>query len=304
VTTVTLGEVVYGACCLDDHKAKILGCDFIVHYGHSCLVPNHQSSLPALYIFVTIRFPIGPFLAAFNSKISSSVKSIALMGTIQFIPGLATISRNLSENGIKVVTPQAFPLSPGETLGCTSPRIPLNVTTAIFVSDGTFHLESAMLQNRHVKDFYRYDPYSRSLLRSVYPASEKVKYRHKASINAKHAKMWGIVHGTLGRQGNNRLVGRLEDLFRIKGLKFLKVPLSEITPKLFQLFPQVEAWVQIACPRLSIDWGEEYTARPLLTPFEAFLALNASEASSQKSFDYPMDFYAKRTGPWGNYWNQ
>ena len=36
--TVILGDVTYGACCVDDLAAVALGCDFLVHYGHSCLV--------------------------------------------------------------------------------------------------------------------------------------------------------------------------------------------------------------------------------------------------------------------------
>ena len=36
---VILGDVTYGACCVDDYAATALGCDFLVHYGHSCLVP-------------------------------------------------------------------------------------------------------------------------------------------------------------------------------------------------------------------------------------------------------------------------
>lgn len=34
-----IGDVTYGACCVDDIKAKALGCDFLVHYAHSCLIP-------------------------------------------------------------------------------------------------------------------------------------------------------------------------------------------------------------------------------------------------------------------------
>jgi diphthamide biosynthesis enzyme Dph1/Dph2-like protein len=29
--------VTYGACCIDDYSARALGCDLIIHYGHSCL---------------------------------------------------------------------------------------------------------------------------------------------------------------------------------------------------------------------------------------------------------------------------
>ena len=35
--TVIMGDVTYGACCVDDFTAKALGCDLMVHYGHSCL---------------------------------------------------------------------------------------------------------------------------------------------------------------------------------------------------------------------------------------------------------------------------
>lgn len=36
-STLIMGDVTYGACCIDDYSAKALGCDFLVHYGHSCL---------------------------------------------------------------------------------------------------------------------------------------------------------------------------------------------------------------------------------------------------------------------------
>ena len=32
-----MGDVTYGACCIDDYTAKALGADLMVHYGHSCL---------------------------------------------------------------------------------------------------------------------------------------------------------------------------------------------------------------------------------------------------------------------------
>ena len=32
-----MSDVTYGACCVDDYSARALGCDFMVHYGHSCL---------------------------------------------------------------------------------------------------------------------------------------------------------------------------------------------------------------------------------------------------------------------------
>ena len=37
-------------------------------------------------------------------------------------------------------------------------------------------------------------------------------------------------------------------------------------------FTDVDAWIQVACPRLSLDWGEGFSA-PLLTPYEAEVRL-------------------------------
>jgi diphthamide biosynthesis enzyme Dph1/Dph2-like protein len=54
--TVIMGDVTYGACCVDDFTALALGCDMLVHYGHSCLGESialasdiHPSSLARQY---------------------------------------------------------------------------------------------------------------------------------------------------------------------------------------------------------------------------------------------------------------
>ena len=55
----------------------------------------------------------------------------------------------------------------------------------------------------------------------------------------------------------------------------------------------IDAWVQIACPRLSIDWGHSFD-RPLLTPYELEVALKTTEWCEV----YPMDYcYAQNAGP-------
>ena len=55
---------------------------------------------------------------------------------------------------------------------------------------------------------------------------------------------------------------------------FLKVQvlLSEVSPPKLRQMGQIDAWIQIACPRLSIDWGEGFS-KPTLTPYEALIAL-------------------------------
>lgn len=40
--------------------------------------------------------------------------------------------------------------------------------------------------------------------------------------------------------------------------------------------PQVDAWVQVACPRLSVDWGHFFD-RPVLTSYELEVAMGQQE---------------------------
>ena len=48
--SVIMGDVTYGACCVDDYTAMALGCDMLVHYGHSCLVPVDQTMIHSITI--------------------------------------------------------------------------------------------------------------------------------------------------------------------------------------------------------------------------------------------------------------
>jgi len=45
-----------------------------------------------------------------------------------------------------VKVPQEKPLSPGEILGCTSPKVS-DADCLIYLGDGRFHLESIMIAN-------------------------------------------------------------------------------------------------------------------------------------------------------------
>jgi 2-(3-amino-3-carboxypropyl)histidine synthase len=68
--------------------------------------------------------------------------------------------------------------------------------------------------------------------------------------------------------------------------------MSEVTPAKLNLFKHVDAWVQFACPRLSIDWGSAFNV-PLLTPYEAMWGLTKCDKSRIKNYDtHPMDYYA------------
>jgi 2-(3-amino-3-carboxypropyl)histidine synthase len=292
--TLIMGDVTYGACCIDDYTARALGCDLLVHYAHSCLIPVSTTKISTLYIFVDISIDTSHLLATLTRNFSPG-KTIARIGTIQFNSTLHTIRQPLEqEGGFKILIPQITPLSKGEILGCTSPTIPADAKVDLILSlgDGRFHLESAMIANPSLPA-YRYDPYSRRLTRETYSHNEMLSLRSTATATARTAKKWGLILGALSRQGNPHTLTLIENHLKAKGIPYINLLLSEIFPGKLALFGDVDCWVQIACPRLSIDWGYAFPRPSFLlycvkavlfrsTPFSPALlvARNSKRASN------------------------
>jgi 2-(3-amino-3-carboxypropyl)histidine synthase len=292
IETLIMGDVTYGACCIDDYTARALGCDLLVHYAHSCLIPVSTTKIATLYIFVDISIDTAHLVNTLTRNFLAG-KSIAMVGTIQFNATLHTVRPSLEQAGFKVVIPQIMPLSKGEILGCTSPKIGVesHVDLILYLGDGRFHLESAMIANPSLPA-YRYDPYSRKLTRETYSHDEMLSLRSSAINTARTAKKWGLILGALGRQGNPHTLTMIESYLNKRGIPFVNLLLSEIFPGKLAMFDDVDCWVQIACPRLSIDWGYAFP-RPLLTPYEALVVLGARESWEKGDGVYPMDFYSK-----------
>lgn len=291
--TVIMADVTYGACCVDDFSARALGCDLMVHYGHSCLVPVDQTTnIKMLYIFVDIKIDSLHFIESLKANLAKEGE-ISLVSTIQFVATLQAAARALREEGFTVQVPQSKPLSPGEILGCTSPDMK-NSHSLVYLGDGRFHLESAMIANPEVKAF-RYDPYSKVLSQEYYDHDLMRRNRQGAIQQARESSTWGLILGTLGRQGNPNVLHHLKARIEASGKGVVTVLLSEIFPQKLALMADVGAWVQIACPRLSIDWGLAFSS-PILSPYEAAVALK--DIPWQESH-YPMDFYSNSSlGPW------
>lgn len=253
---------------------------------------------------------------------------IATVGTVQFIAAVQSLQDDLDaadraprrlaiEDGsrdtrsgedeppdhqdlIEIVVPQIKPLSPGEILGCTAPRLPDDIDALLYIGDGRFHLESIMIANPRLPAF-RYDPYEKRITVEGYAHAEMQKLRSEAVDAAKRSLeptddgAWVVVLGTLGRQGSMGVLKSITN--HLSPSRYIPLLLSELSPtKLAHLAPHSSVFVQTSCPRLSIDWGYAFP-RPLLSPYEASIALG--RARPWRETGYAMDFYADETaGEW------
>jgi len=225
--TVLIGDITYGACCIDDLGSRALNCDFIVHYGHSCLIPVTETCVKSMYVFVDIQCDLENLVSTIELNIPQKNEYIILMGSIQYNNSVFLCKRKLKEKGYtNVIIPQTKPRSNGEILGCTSPNI-LNFLPkekveevmkgefrpiAVFICDGRFHMESAMIANKEFI-FYQYNPFLKLMTLEEYDVDLMKSIRLNMIKRVRECKTIGIIFGILGRQGN-------PDILSVKNIYF------------------------------------------------------------------------------------
>lgn len=169
------------------------------------------------------------------------------MGIIQFNASLLLTKAMLEKQRgfTNIRLPQCKPRSKGEVLGCTSPDLADETSpgdVVIFLGDGRFHIESTMIRNSHLT-FYQYNPYTQKFTEEVYKVKQMMDIRKAEVEKAKEARMFGIILGTLGRQGNTTILEELEKLMIKNNREYFVIFLSEISPDKLLKFEEVDAWI-------------------------------------------------------------
>ncbi|KFO87285.1 Diphthamide biosynthesis protein 1, partial [Buceros rhinoceros silvestris] len=195
--------------------------------------------LKMLYVFVDIKIDATHFLETIRFNFAAGT-SLALVSTIQFVSTLQ----------VRWGPPAVQGVGWGSCL--PQPRLWLRMGAAVpacwsspsrlgrYLGDGRFHLESIMIANPGIPA-YRYDPYSKVFSQEHYGHEHMHRARQDAIRSAASARCWGLILGTLGRQGSPSILQHLESRLRALGRPFVRVLLSEIFPSKLRLFPDVDA---------------------------------------------------------------
>ena len=302
--TIILGDITYGACCIDDIGCSLLNCDLIIHYAHSCLKPNIITLVKVMYIFVEIKIDIEHLVKTIILNFpKENSDSLFFLGSLQYNSSLFVLKRKLIDYGYdknNIIIPQNKPRVIGEVIGCTSPILEKKKDNCyvIFICDGRFHMESVMIQNPNFK-FFQYNPFTKYLTIEEYDIDLMKKIRFEQIEKLKESKFIGVIFGTLGRQGSKGILDRINKLLDENNKDYVNICLNEITEEKISQFKQCDCFIQIACPRLSIDWPDQFS-KPMLTPYETYIAFGKIE----KPEIYRMDNYSYETGEWGHLYKE
>lgn len=245
-------EVCFGSCDLRDYEAEILGCDLILHIGHSEL-PKLKTKIPVVYEDYRIDVDPVPLLMSGFDKLKP-YKTISLVTTLQYINSLLPAMEFLKSKGKRVCI--GTPLKakhPGQILGCDySAAKPLEklVDCFLFLGTGRFHPLGLAINVKKPVLFLDFEKNEISDLTEEREKLQRLRIMHIEE--AKGYRNFGILVSTkLGQldiKTAESIKKKLEDL----GKNAFILVFDEIEPgKLMGL--QIDCLVNCACPRLAED---------------------------------------------------
>lgn len=250
-------ESCFGACDLATEEAKVLGCDKIVHYGHSKVV---DTDMPVEYVELKQDYDPLPIL----KKNSINERRIGLVSTLQFLDSLEKARKYLEEKG-KVVKIGKGKFNQGQILGCdvsAAKSIEKYVEAFLYIGSGNFHPLGLAMKTE--KPVYFLDVEKGEI--TIVNKEKFLKQRYAAIAIAKDARTFGILVSVKPGQLNLKLAKEIKKKLEAKGKKAYILVFNEIKPeKLIGL--DLDCYVNTACPRIAIDNRTDFK-KPILNPDE------------------------------------
>jgi 2-(3-amino-3-carboxypropyl)histidine synthase len=260
----------YGACDLADGSMKLVGVEVLFHFGHSPMF--EKGAIPVEYIQVMDdKDPV----SLIEKNLKKFSKKIGLVTTVQHVHTLENVKKMLEEEGFEVKMGKGMGRvkHKGQVLGCSfgsAASIASDVKNFIYIGSGNFHPLGVALSTG--KRTFAVDPMLGEV-RDMGPLKEKILRQRFAKIAmAKDGNAFGILIGEKRGQMRKGLALRLKKMLEEKGKKAYLLYLNEVTPENLLPFRKLDAFVNTACPRISIDDAAKFK-KPLLTPIELEIAL-------------------------------
>ena len=259
-----LADTTWGTCDLNSIGAKILNAEILFNIGHTNRIEIFEKNVIMIDAFDDISFD------KVTKKCIELVrgKTISLITDSQHLHQIESVKNMLEENGVDVkIGKGKGQLNDGQVFGCefypateTMDKVDANV----FLGQSNFHAAGVALATN--RPTFILDPYFNEIQEITEFARKLQKKATLAIYKAAEAETFGVIvglkEGQLSKLTALKFKKELENLGKTVHL----IALTEITNERLRNLKDIDAFIQVACPRISTDMKFD---KPLLSTPQA-----------------------------------
>ncbi|MEM2759634.1 MAG: diphthamide biosynthesis enzyme Dph2 [Nitrososphaerales archaeon] len=247
-----IGDTCYGSCDINFHAAEMIGADILFHIGHSISMDDFGHKVVFIDAFDDISFD---FVAEKCASELKGYRALSIVTDSQHLHQVQRVREILENHGFNVIIGKGKgQLNDGQVFGCEFyPAFEAkDMTDAyVFLGQSSFHAAGVALSSG--KPTYILDPYFNEI-RDVTTFALGLRKKSILSIyKALDARVIGLVVGLKEGQLMLNRVLELKKEFERHGKKVQLIALTEVTDDRLLVFNNIDAFIQVACPRISID---------------------------------------------------
>ncbi len=251
IPAYVLADTTWGSCDLNSNGAKVLGAEVLFNIGHTISFDTFNDNIVMIDAFDNITFDkvVRKCIEILKGK------TISLITDSQHLHQINTVKEILTQAGIQVkIGKGKGQLNDGQVFGCefypvmeTKDEVEVNV----FLGQSNFHAAGIALATN--KPTYILDPYFNEV-REVTEFAQKLQKKATLAIyKAADAETFGIIVGLRDGQLSKTTALKFKQELEKEGKAVQLFALTDITNDRLRNLKGIDAFIQVACPRISTD---------------------------------------------------
>ncbi|MDG6953675.1 MAG: diphthamide biosynthesis enzyme Dph2 [Nitrososphaerota archaeon] len=252
VTAILSGDSCFGICDTVDDEVGKLQADLALHIGHNAAVERASEHTYLIDAVDDVEFSGVMEKAA---KALAPYRRVGLATFSQHLHQLRPVREALEARGFQVRVGKGNNLMlEGQVFGCDfSTAFPIRDEVDAFALLGESEFHAVGLALATGKPTFMLDPYMEEVTDMKEATEERLKKAILAVYKARDARVFGVITGL--KEGQ-KMLGRsrwISKRLEMSGRKVVQLAMREVTAERLAPHREIEAFVQTACPRISID---------------------------------------------------
>jgi len=252
VISILAGDSCFGICDTVDDEVEKLHADLALHIGHNAMV---ETVGDFTYLIDAVDDADFDEVVETATPLLAPYHRIGIATFSQHLHQLGPVMTKLEEKGFEVkIGKKNNLMMEGQVFGCdfsTSQPLSDEVDAFVFLGESEFHAVGVALAT--AKPTFMLDPHMNEVTDMQKAAELRRKKAILAVYQALDARVFGVITGL--KEGQ-KMLGRskwISKRLEMNGKKVIQIALREVTPERLAPHRDIEAFVQTACPRISID---------------------------------------------------